>query len=613
MSEMTLPQLKVAARHFVEEFSATSIAALYGITDGKAVGTHVEHAFHEFLKNRYSYAPGSSASGLDFPEEGLLTALLRVRRRESRIYLRSRDLGDFQTPPALVAGVLKCLGPIGKKWTRVLEPTCGHGNFIRGLLDSSTPPAEIQAIELQDSHLQIARGISQDSVTNRVAVKQANVFDLDLRCDVPWSNTGPLLIVGNPPWVTNAELGALGSSNLPGKTNLKGLRGVEALTGSSNFDIAEYIWLKLIRELAPEQPTIALLCKTAVARNVLQFAFEAALPITRAFIRRIDAKKWFGASVDACLFCVEVGSGERRYEAAVFPDLYAEEPESTMGFVNKRLVANVEVHKRSAFADGVCPVTWRQGLKHDAAPVMELGYDDSECLRNKLGEVVDVEPEYVYPLLKSSDLFHGARPQRFVIVPQKRLGESTNQLQWIAPRLWNYLSAHADMFERRKSSIYHNKPSFAVFGIGDYSFSPYKVGISGLHKTPRFRAIGPAKGCPVMLDDTSYFVACRSPEQTALLSSLLNDPACLELIRSMVFLDSKRPITKRLLQRINLKALLQRTEMHSLLARAGADLENFATTTNWQETIRSLSLERVLFDEMPCDSLSPQLTLDLQE
>lgn len=523
----------------------------------------------------------------------------------------SKDFGDFQTPPALVAGVLECLGPVGEKWPRVLEPTCGRGNFVRGLLNSPVPPSEIQAIELQDAHFEVARKALERPSTPCGVVRKANVFDLDLCRDVRWSKAGPLLVVGNPPWVTNAQLGALGSENLPDKTNLKRLRGIEALTGSSNFDIAEYIWLKLIRELAPEQPTIALLCKTAVARNVLRFAFDAALPITSASIRRIDAKKWFGASVEACLFSVEVGPGERCYKADVFADLHAREPETTMGFASGQLVADVEAHERSAFADGVCPVTWRQGLKHDAAPIMELSCDSSGSLRNKLGETVEVEPEYVYPLLKSSDLFHRTRPQKHVIVTQKRLSESTNQLRWTAPRLWDYLTAHSEMFERRKSSIYRNKPSFAMFGIGDYSFSLYKVGVSGLHKTPRFRPIGPVAGRPVMLDDTCYFVACHSPEQTVLLSALLNDPACLKLIRSMVFLDSKRPITKKLLQRIDLIALLRRTERHSLLARIEANLGNLTPTTNWQEIARSSSLEEILFEEMAHDGHGSQMVLDL--
>ena len=83
MSGMTLPQLKSAARDFAQEFSTTSIAALYGITDGKAVGTHVEHAFHEFLKGRYSYVPGSSASGLDFPELRVDLKVTSVRQPQS--------------------------------------------------------------------------------------------------------------------------------------------------------------------------------------------------------------------------------------------------------------------------------------------------------------------------------------------------------------------------------------------------------------------------------------------------------------------------------------------------------------------------------------------------
>ena len=41
---------------------------MYGITDGKAVGTYVEHTFHQYLQVKYSYKRGSSASGIDFPE-----------------------------------------------------------------------------------------------------------------------------------------------------------------------------------------------------------------------------------------------------------------------------------------------------------------------------------------------------------------------------------------------------------------------------------------------------------------------------------------------------------------------------------------------------------------
>ena len=45
----------------------------------------------------------------------------------------------------------------------------------------------------------------------------------------------PILVIGNPPWVTNSAMGLLGGSNLPSKSNFQRLRGLDAITGKSNF------------------------------------------------------------------------------------------------------------------------------------------------------------------------------------------------------------------------------------------------------------------------------------------------------------------------------------------------------------------------------------------
>jgi len=68
MQVLTLPLLKTEAGNFVVQLSDRQIAELYGITDGKAVGTYVEQAFNRYLTAKYSYMPGSAASGIDFPE-----------------------------------------------------------------------------------------------------------------------------------------------------------------------------------------------------------------------------------------------------------------------------------------------------------------------------------------------------------------------------------------------------------------------------------------------------------------------------------------------------------------------------------------------------------------
>ena len=81
---------------------------------------------------------------------------------------------------------------------------------------------------------------------------------------------------------------------------------------ASNFDIAEAVWLKLLDELAGERPTIALLCKTSVARAVLEHARRRAVPVSDAAIFEIDAARWFGAAVGACLLRVTLGRGGNR-------------------------------------------------------------------------------------------------------------------------------------------------------------------------------------------------------------------------------------------------------------------------------------------------------------
>ena len=505
----------------------------------------------------------------------------------------SKEFGDFQTPPALVADVLQCLSADKNLWSRALEPTCGYGNFISGLLALAVPPREIQAVEFNETHFRKANKIAEQSLLTRVVVKRARLFDLNLQ-SLKWSESGRLLVVGNPPWITNSQLSALGSKNLPVKTNLKGLRGIEAITGHSNFDIAEYIWLKLIRELAQEQPTIALLCKTSVARNVLQFTFDNSIPISNASIRTIAAQKWFGAAVSACLFCIDVVSEKPCYEANIYQSLYASTPDSTIGISGNKLVANLKNYKRFEFVEGVSSLTWWQGLKHDAASVMELTRNSQELLQNKLGETVIAESAYIYPLLKGSDLFHGKlKSQRAVIVTQKRVGEDTQQLQRVAPQLWCYLSDHASHFAKRKSSIYQGKPPFSIFGIGDYSFALYKVAISGLHKVPKFQAIIPVDERPVMFDDTCYFVPCYSLEQAAFLASLLNSPICLDFIQSRIFLDAKRPITKKFFQCIDLRVILKHIDLETLLIQAEADFHRLKTKSD-KSTPDWSSLEKFL-------------------
>jgi hypothetical protein len=67
MPELTLSNLKLAARDFVHNINGKPIPELLGVTDGKAVGTYVESLFHKFIGQTYDYDPGNAASGIDIP------------------------------------------------------------------------------------------------------------------------------------------------------------------------------------------------------------------------------------------------------------------------------------------------------------------------------------------------------------------------------------------------------------------------------------------------------------------------------------------------------------------------------------------------------------------
>lgn len=65
---LTITAIKKEACTFARKESKHHEPALYGVTDGKAVGTYLEHKFQASLQKKYLYEAGLSAKGIDFPE-----------------------------------------------------------------------------------------------------------------------------------------------------------------------------------------------------------------------------------------------------------------------------------------------------------------------------------------------------------------------------------------------------------------------------------------------------------------------------------------------------------------------------------------------------------------
>ena len=464
---------------------------------------------------------------------------------------KRKEFGDFQTPVDLTDEVVDLLSSLFGTPEAVVEPTCGQGNFIGAAYDRWGDKCLYSGSEINPEYCVSAR--QRFSGNDRVAIMERDFFSTDWEEVLGSCPNGHVLVLGNPPWVTNSALGSLNSANLPDKANFQGLRGFDAKTGKANFDIAEWMVIRLVEAL-PETAVLAMLCKTATARKVLMHFWRTDVPVSEEGLFLIDAKKSFDVSVDACLLVLRSG-GKTEQFASVYESLNATTAMSRFGILNGELVANIDDYQRCRDIDGFSNYKWRSGVKHDASKVMELNLREDGFV-NGFGEECWIEDEYVFPLLKSSDVGNGRLvPRKYVIVTQRKVGESTDPIKTRAPETWKYLESHASILDARKSSIYKKRAQFSIFGIGGYSFSEWKVSISGLYKRLRFEAIPPVDGKPMMVDDTCYFFPCATEGEARFWAGLLNSEECLRFLHSLVFFDAKRPVNIDILRRIDFAQL----------------------------------------------------------
>jgi hypothetical protein len=71
--KLTIETLIKEAQIFCAEQSRFQHKELFGVTDGKAVGTLIEQKFQKHLNDKYEVTIGSSASGVDLPSDDILT------------------------------------------------------------------------------------------------------------------------------------------------------------------------------------------------------------------------------------------------------------------------------------------------------------------------------------------------------------------------------------------------------------------------------------------------------------------------------------------------------------------------------------------------------------
>jgi hypothetical protein len=87
--DLTIDILLTEAAAFSIAESTHDEPSLFGVTDGKAIGTYLEHKFVAHLMDKYSFAGGNSALGIDIPSVNVDIKVTSVKQPQSSCPFKS--------------------------------------------------------------------------------------------------------------------------------------------------------------------------------------------------------------------------------------------------------------------------------------------------------------------------------------------------------------------------------------------------------------------------------------------------------------------------------------------------------------------------------------------
>ncbi len=478
-----------------------------------------------------------------------------------------RAYGDFQTNENLSSQVTEYISSKQTNFEFILEPTCGKGNFIIASLEQFNTIKRIVGVEIYlpyvwETKFKILSHFIKHPNNKKpnIDIFHENTFIFPYKDIAKQTQHLKILIIGNPPWVTNSELGTIDSDNLPKKSNFKKHSGFDAITGKGNFDIGEYISIIMLNCFHKHNGIFSFLIKNSVVKNIICDQKSNNFRIANSEKLNIDSKKEFNVSVNASLFITELNQ-EPELTCTEY-DFYSHKQITIFGWHKNKFVNSIEDYHFASSIDGKSFFTWRSGIKHDCSKIMEFEPSNGHFV-NGYDIDFNLENDLVYGLLKSSDLKERQTNQfrKLTIITQRKIGQETKYIERKYPLTYKYLNVNRAFFDKRKSSIYKGKPSFSIFGVGNYSFKPYKVAISGMYKTTHFTLVTTDnKGKPIMLDDTCYFIGFDDLNNAKIAHYLVNSELVQQFLKSIIFTDSKRSINKDILMRIDFEEIYSQTE-----------------------------------------------------
>ena len=142
-AKLTRKALIAVARQFCADESKTEHTELFGVTDGKAVGTYVEHRFQKLVLKSFDISAGSSAKGIDLPAINTDIKVTSIRQPQSSCPFKSAREKVYGLDYDLLLFVYDKKDDAKRKVARLNFVCCAHiekhrtadYQTTRGLLD----------------------------------------------------------------------------------------------------------------------------------------------------------------------------------------------------------------------------------------------------------------------------------------------------------------------------------------------------------------------------------------------------------------------------------------------------------------------------------------------
>lgn len=193
--KLTIKTLCKEAAVFSRIESEHDESSIYGSTDGKAVGTYLEHKFKEFLRQKYDFDGGNSASGIDLPELEVDIKTTSVTQPQSSCPFKSARQKIFGLGYSLLVFVYKKEDNQQQKTSRlhILHTIFVSKNrtadyqlttSIRSILDNNANKDDIVAL-LHDKNLPVD-DLMADTLADEIMVQRPEIGYLTISNALQW-------------------------------------------------------------------------------------------------------------------------------------------------------------------------------------------------------------------------------------------------------------------------------------------------------------------------------------------------------------------------------------------------------------------------------------------